>query len=150
MFALWESIAITSVILARPLETYTDGKKFSKFRTVGWLYWGLTPLSQLRSYHGGLVFPGFLTPVLTQLFFQRPPTTFLICFCRAKRMFSGCTGISPLCSSVCPSVRVSVCVQSTIFCQSAGEDIKSNSVTALVCAFSKHCLPCHGKYSHLR
>ena len=31
------------------------------------------------------VFPGFLTPVLTQLFFSKPPTTFLICFCRDER-----------------------------------------------------------------
>ena len=31
------------------------------------------------------VFPGFLTPVLTQLFFPKPPTTFLMCFCRGER-----------------------------------------------------------------
>ena len=31
------------------------------------------------------VFPGFLTPVLTQLFFPKPPTTFLTCFCRVER-----------------------------------------------------------------
>ena len=31
------------------------------------------------------VFPGFLTPVLTQLFIQKPPTTFLTCFCRGER-----------------------------------------------------------------
>ena len=31
------------------------------------------------------VFPGFLTPVLTQLFFSKPPTTFLTCFCRGQR-----------------------------------------------------------------
>ena len=31
------------------------------------------------------VVPGFLTPVLTQLFFPKPPTTFLTCFCRGKR-----------------------------------------------------------------
>ena len=31
------------------------------------------------------VFPGFLTPVLTQLFFPKSPTTFLTCFCRGKR-----------------------------------------------------------------
>ena len=30
------------------------------------------------------VFHGFLTPVLTQLFFPKPPTTFLICFCRGE------------------------------------------------------------------
>ena len=31
------------------------------------------------------VFPGFLTPVLTQLFFSKPPTTFLTCFCRVSK-----------------------------------------------------------------
>ena len=31
------------------------------------------------------VFPGFLTPVLTQLFFPKPPTTFLTCSCRGER-----------------------------------------------------------------
>ena len=31
------------------------------------------------------VFPGFLTPALTQLFFPKPPTTFFTCFCRAER-----------------------------------------------------------------
>ena len=31
------------------------------------------------------VFPGFLTPVLTQFFFQKPPTTFLTCFSRGER-----------------------------------------------------------------
>ena len=31
------------------------------------------------------VFPCFLTPVLTQLFFPKPPTTSLTCFCRGER-----------------------------------------------------------------
>ena len=31
------------------------------------------------------VFPGFLTPVLTHLFFPKPPTSFLTCFCRGER-----------------------------------------------------------------
>ena len=31
------------------------------------------------------VSPGFLTPVLTQLFFPKPPTTFLKYFCRGER-----------------------------------------------------------------
>ena len=31
------------------------------------------------------VFPGFLKPVLTQLFFPKPLTTFLTCFCRVER-----------------------------------------------------------------
>ena len=30
------------------------------------------------------VFPSFLTPVLTQLFFPKPQTTFLTCICRGK------------------------------------------------------------------
>ena len=31
------------------------------------------------------VFPGFPTPVLTELFFPKPPTTFLTYFCRSER-----------------------------------------------------------------
>ena len=31
------------------------------------------------------MFPGFLTPVLTQLFFPKPQTTFLACFCGGER-----------------------------------------------------------------
>ena len=31
------------------------------------------------------VFPGFLSPVLKQLFFPKPPTTFLKRFCRGER-----------------------------------------------------------------
>ena len=38
-----------------------------------------------RSVTHNYVFPGFLTPVLTQLFFPKPPTTFFTCFCRGER-----------------------------------------------------------------
>ena len=39
---------------------------------------------------GAYVFPGLLTPVLTQLFFSKPPTTFLTCFCIGeKRKYAG-------------------------------------------------------------
>ena len=31
------------------------------------------------------VFTGFLTPALTRIFFPKPPTTFLSCFCRGQR-----------------------------------------------------------------
>ena len=31
------------------------------------------------------VFPGFLAPLLTQLFFPKPPSTFLTFFCRGER-----------------------------------------------------------------
>ena len=45
-------------------------------------------------------------------------------------MFSGVYWNQP----VCPSIRVSVCVQNISFCQSAGRGIKSYLVTALVLA----------------
>ena len=32
-----------------------------------------------------MCFPGFLTQALTQLFFPKPPTTFLTCFCSGER-----------------------------------------------------------------
>ena len=36
------------------------------------------------------VFPGFLNPVLTQLFCPKPPTSFLTCFCIGeKRKYAG-------------------------------------------------------------
>ena len=37
------------------------------------------------AFSDAYVFPGFLTPVLTQLFFPKPPTTSLTCFCRGER-----------------------------------------------------------------
>ena len=46
-----------------------------------------------------------------------------------KECFKGYTGISL-------SVRVSICVQNTCFCQSADRGIKSQLVTALVCTNS--------------
>ena len=32
---------------------YTLQKSIARVSSVGWLYWGFTPLQQLRSYHGG-------------------------------------------------------------------------------------------------
>ena len=55
---------------------------------VGWLYWGLTPPQQLRSYHGGRwrTCVSWLSHTLTNTtFFPKPPTTFLTCFCRGER-----------------------------------------------------------------
>ena len=52
---------------------------------LGWLYWGLTPFNSkghIMAVGDAYVFLGFLTPVLTQLFLPKPPTTFLTCFCR--------------------------------------------------------------------
>ena len=44
-------------------------------------------------------------------------------------MFSGVYWNQPVCLFVCPSPCVSVCVQNTDFCQSAGGGVKSHSVT---------------------
>ena len=56
-------------------------------------------------------------------------------------IFMGYTGINParpcVHPSVCVSIGVSVCVQNTTFCQSAGGGIRSHSVTALVCLSAK-------------
>ena len=59
---------------------------------VGWLVvlgfnatLTLAKVISWRSYRDAHAFPGFLTPVLTQLFFPKPPTTFLTCFCRGQR-----------------------------------------------------------------
>ena len=38
------------------------------------------------------VFPGFPTPILTQLFFPKPRTTFLTCFSRGERRKYMCAG----------------------------------------------------------
>ena len=50
---------------------------------IGWLYWGLKPLWQLKSYHGGRwrAYVSWLshTSTITN-FFPKPPTTFLTCF----------------------------------------------------------------------
>ena len=56
---------------------------------VGWLVvlgFNATLTAKVISWRSVThVFPGFLTPVLTQLFFPKPPTTFLTCFCRGER-----------------------------------------------------------------
>ena len=45
----------------------------------------LTARGHIMAVGDSYVFPGFLTPVLTQLFFPKPPTTFLTCLCRGER-----------------------------------------------------------------
>ena len=56
-------------------------------RLNGWLYWSFntTLTAKVISWQSAYVFPGFLTPVLTLLFFPKPQTTFLTCFCKGKR-----------------------------------------------------------------
>ena len=45
----------------------------------------LTAKVMIKGVDDQYVFPGFLTAELTQLFFPKPPTTFLTCFCRGDR-----------------------------------------------------------------
>ena len=57
-------------------------------RMVGWLYWGLTPLEQLRSYHSGrwCTRVSWLSHTSTNTtFFPKPPTTILTCFSRGEK-----------------------------------------------------------------
>ena len=57
-------------------------------KKVGFFYlgWNCT-LTQLyiMSVGDAHVFPGFFTPVLTQVVFPKPPTTIPTCFCRGER-----------------------------------------------------------------
>ena len=60
----------------------------SQKKSVGWLYWGLTPLPQLRSYHGGQSHTcvAWLSHASTNTnSFPKPPTTFLTCLSRGER-----------------------------------------------------------------
>ena len=60
--------------------------KYVQDHLLGWLVvWGLTPLKQLRSYHGGRwrTCTSWLSHTSTNTtFFPKPPTTFLTCFGR--------------------------------------------------------------------
>ena len=57
---------------------------------VGWLVvsgFNATLTAKVISWRSvrAYVFPGFLAPVLAQLFFPKSPNTFLTCFCRGER-----------------------------------------------------------------
>ena len=65
----------------RPKILVTDGRKDGWLLVV--LRFNATLTAKVISWQS--VFPGFLTPELTQLFFPKPSTTFLTCFCRGER-----------------------------------------------------------------
>ena len=74
----FENINVASKILYMYI-TFVDGC---------WLYWGLTPLKQLRSYHGGRSRTCVCRLAHTSTnttFFPKPPTTFLTCLSRSER-----------------------------------------------------------------
>ena len=70
----------------RPLDYESNTLPLSH---VGWLVvlgFNATLTARVISWQSVMhMFPGFLTTVLTQLFFPKPPTTFLTCFCRGER-----------------------------------------------------------------
>ena len=75
---IYQLFTLHAILRHNPIKSYGH-----KREAVGWMYCGLTPLYQLKSYHGSRyphMFPGFLTPVLTQLFFPKPRLP-LTCFC---------------------------------------------------------------------
>ena len=72
---------------AHALKWYMS--KILLFGTVSWLIvlgFNTTLTAKIISWAVGdaQVFPGFLTLVLIQHFFSKPPTTFLTCFCRGE------------------------------------------------------------------
>ena len=69
-------------------------KRRWKYCVIQWISWLLVVLgfnttltAKVISWRSvtHMCFPGFLTPVLTQLFFPKPPTTFFTCFCKGER-----------------------------------------------------------------
>ena len=65
---------------------FWKGTKHCGWLVVSWFNATLTAMViSWQSVTHNYVFPGFLTPFLTQLFFPKPRTTFLTCFCRGER-----------------------------------------------------------------
>ena len=65
---------------------------------------------------------------LLSIFWEKKISLFQYIYTPTKQMFSGVYWSRP----VCPSICVSICVQNTSFCQSAGGGIKSHLLTAQV------------------
>ena len=90
------SIAITNFLVSHTCEIrFHDviGQStlymysYAKILKHGWPTWPneYVSVGHIMAVGGAYVFPGFLTLVLTQIFFPKPPTTFLTCFCRGER-----------------------------------------------------------------
>ena len=78
------------------VKQYPPIFRYRGHKNIGWLVvlgFNATLTAKViswRSMTHNYTFPGFLTLVLTQLFFPKPPTTFLTCFCRGERQkYSG-------------------------------------------------------------
>ena len=65
------------------MKIYSCGKHCENWLVV--LRFNTTLTGHIMVVCEAHVFPGFLTPVLTQPFCPKPLTTFLTCFCRGER-----------------------------------------------------------------
>ena len=82
-FVLWERVKKMHLNLSFVLEQDTSKPQPSWLVVFGF---NATLTAKVISWRPVThMFPGFLTPVLTQLFLLKPPTTFLTCFCRGER-----------------------------------------------------------------
>ena len=64
------------------------------------------------------VFPGFLTPVLTQLFFPKPPATFLTCYYRGESTRQNSADSVTTSNLVCikeVAIRTTLCIAGIIY-----------------------------------
>ena len=87
---VWLHWLICKIPSYQTLQYLGTGLKHKTPKIAGWLVvWGfnftLTARVIYYAVRDAYVFPGFLTPVLTQLFFPKPPTTFPTCICRDER-----------------------------------------------------------------
>ena len=90
-FVVWYCVQGSMLYLTTKFSTSVYSRKVESIVAVTKLSWlvvlGLnaTLTAKVISWQSVThVFSDFLTPVLTQLFFAKPPTTFLTCFCRSN------------------------------------------------------------------
>ena len=101
-FCNYKSLKVTQLLigltvrLANQKLCYIQQSKISERKLIAWLivlWFNATFIAKVIMAVGDAhVFPGFLTPALTQLFFPNPPTTYLTCFCRGERRKFASTG----------------------------------------------------------
>ena len=81
---LWANDKMFATLFSQYFATFFSQCFPILFSSVGWLYWGFMVVGD------AYVFPGFLKQVLTKLFFPKPQTTFLTCFCSSgRRKYAG-------------------------------------------------------------
>ena len=77
-----ESYALPTELIGRFYQIVKSMGRLVLLKFNGTFFYSLC---HIMAVGDARLFPGFLTPVLTQLFFPKPPTTFLTCFSRGER-----------------------------------------------------------------